>query len=222
MILSIYLISLTPWIDARAVTTFTDQGAGGAGGQAVGRVYDLYGNLNEIISYPVPNYVFADVLLLRIGHWQFNVIGLYVVLLLVAPFILWVLRRHLAWVVLAASWGIYLLSSIHPIRIFCHAAEECLRSGGGSGRHGTPSPGTRGPGRDHRCTHRRRTARGRAEPAGRGTGGGLAVGGVSWGLMCGGTRTGQSPAAVMAVIWSTASLRPGGDSVDRGARRSAH
>ena len=124
VILSIYLISLLPWIDARAVTTFTDQGTGAAGGQAVGRVYDLYGNLNEIISYPVPNYVFADVLLLRIGPWQFNVIGLYVVLLLVAPFILWVLRRHLAWVVLAASWGMYLLSSIHPIRIFPSQFED--------------------------------------------------------------------------------------------------
>ena len=46
------------------------------------------------------------------------------VLLLVAPFILWVLRRHLAWVVLAASWGIYLLSSIHPIRIFPSQFED--------------------------------------------------------------------------------------------------
>lgn len=124
VIVSVYLISRIPWVDTRAVTTFTDQGTGAAGGQAVGRVYDLYGNMDEIFSYPVPNYVFADVLLLRIGPWQFSVIGLYVVLLLVAPFILWALRRHLAWVVLAVSWGIYLLSSIHPIRIFPSQFED--------------------------------------------------------------------------------------------------
>jgi hypothetical protein len=43
----------------------------------------------------VPGFVVRDLLLLRLGPWQFNVMGLYVVLVLVAPLLLAALRR--AW-----------------------------------------------------------------------------------------------------------------------------
>jgi hypothetical protein len=124
VVLSVYLISRIPGVNASAVTTFTDQGTGAAGGRAAGQVYQLYGSMDHLFDYPVPASVFADVLLLRIGPWQFNVIGLYVVLLLIAPLILCVLRRHLVFVVLAASWGLYLWSAVHPVRIFPSQFED--------------------------------------------------------------------------------------------------
>jgi hypothetical protein len=66
----------------------------------------------------VPGFVIRDLLLLRLGPWQFNVIGLYVVLLLVAPLLLAALRRRLVLVVLAVSWGLYAVDSAVPTRIF--------------------------------------------------------------------------------------------------------
>ncbi|MGS0687372.1 OpgC domain-containing protein [Nakamurella sp. GG22] len=124
VVVSVYLLSLIPGVDARALTTFTDQGTGAAGGQAAGTVYQLYGSMDLLLTYPVPPSVFADVLLLRIGPWQFNVIGLYVVLLLLAPLMLWLLRRRLVLVVLGASWALYIASAIHPIRILPSQFED--------------------------------------------------------------------------------------------------
>jgi hypothetical protein len=124
VVLSVYLISRIPGVDAAAVTTFTDQGTGAAGGRAAGQVYQLYGSMDQLFSYPVPPSVFADVLLLRIGPWQFNVIGLYVILLLIAPVVLWTLRRHLAVLALAVSWALYLGSALHPLRIFPSQFED--------------------------------------------------------------------------------------------------
>lgn len=126
VVLSVFLLSRIPGVDASAVTTFTDQGTGAAGGGAAGRVYDLYGNTDLLFSYPVPPSVLVDVALLRVGPWQFNVIGLYVVLLLVAPLLLWTLRRHLAWAVLGLSWGLYALNTFHPIRLFSSQFEDAF------------------------------------------------------------------------------------------------
>lgn len=124
VVVSVYLLSLIPGVDARALTTFTDQGTGAAGGQAAGTLYQLYGSMDLLLTYPVPPSVFADLLLLRIGPWQFNVIGLYVVLLLLAPLMLWLLRRRLVSVVLGVSWALYLASAIHPIRILPSQFED--------------------------------------------------------------------------------------------------
>lgn len=126
VIVSVFLLSRIPGVDATAVTTFTDQGTGSAGGGAAGRVYDLYGNTDLLFSYPVPPSVLVELALLRVGPWQFNVIGLYVVLLLVAPLLLWLLRRHLAWAVLALSASLYALNTFHPIRLFPSQFEDAF------------------------------------------------------------------------------------------------
>lgn len=126
VILSIFLISRIPGIDATAVTTFTDQGTGTAGTGAAGVVYNLYGRSDLLFSYPVPPSVLLDIALLRVGPWQFNVIGLYVVLLLVAPLLLWGMRRHLTWVILGASWLLYVINAVHPIRLFPSQFEDAF------------------------------------------------------------------------------------------------
>lgn len=51
-----------------------------------------------------------QILLLRIGPHQFQVIGLYVVLLAGAPLALYLLGQRLTWVVLLLSWGAYALN----------------------------------------------------------------------------------------------------------------
>ncbi|BCU06533.1 OpgC domain-containing protein [Allochromatium tepidum] len=59
----------------------------------------------------------GQILLLRIGPHQFQIIGLYVVLLAGTPLALYLLGRRLAWVVLLLSWGAYALNHILQINL---------------------------------------------------------------------------------------------------------
>lgn len=59
----------------------------------------------------------GQILLLRIGPHQFQVIGLYVVLLAAAPLALYLLDRRRAWVVLLLSWGGYALNHMLQINL---------------------------------------------------------------------------------------------------------
>ena len=108
VVLAAYLLTLLPGVDGRAVTTF-DLGGG--------RVSDTYPNVELLGEYPVPGFVVRDLLLLRLGPWQFNVMGLYVALLLVAPLLLAALRRRLVLVVLAVSWAVYAVDSASSTQI---------------------------------------------------------------------------------------------------------
>ena len=94
VVLSVYVLTLLPGVDGRAVTTF-DAGAG--------QVFDTYPNIERLGDYPVPGFVIRDLLRLQLGPWQFNVMGLYVVLMLAAPLLLAALRRRLVLLVLAPS-----------------------------------------------------------------------------------------------------------------------
>lgn len=105
--LSIYLLGRIPGVDATVVTTFTDRGTGEAGADAAGRVYDLYVNAPRLLDYPPPGYAARDLLLLGMGPWVLNVLGLFAVLIAISPLLLWLLRRGLWWVVLALSWAAY-------------------------------------------------------------------------------------------------------------------
>jgi hypothetical protein len=62
--------------------------------------------------------VIRDLLLLRLGPWQFNVMGLYVLLVATAPLLLAALRRRLLPVVLGVSWGLYALAAVSPTNLF--------------------------------------------------------------------------------------------------------
>lgn len=117
VVLAVYLLSLIPWVDGRALTTFTDRGTG-QGGQAVaGRVYDLYGNAPRLFDYPPPWYAVRDLLTLSMGPWVFNIMGLFVVLTLLVPAIVWLLQRRLWWLVIFLSWALYLLDAVYGIRV---------------------------------------------------------------------------------------------------------
>jgi hypothetical protein len=124
VILLVFLLSLVPFINGTAVTTYTDQGVGAAGSSATGRVYDLYTNIGQLLAYPANPQIFVDLALLRLGPWQFNVMGLYVVLLAVSPLILWALSRRWAIGVLVCSWGLYIVGTLTHWRLLPSQFED--------------------------------------------------------------------------------------------------
>jgi hypothetical protein len=124
VVLLVFALSLIPGVNAGYVTTFTDEGTGALGSSASGRVYDLYGGIDQLLGYPVNPQIIIDILLLRLGPWQFNVMGLYVVLLLVSPLILWALSRRKWVVVLLVSVGAYALGASLRLRLLPSQFED--------------------------------------------------------------------------------------------------
>lgn len=114
VILLVFAIGFLPFVDAGAVTTFTDRGTGEGGTGDTGRVYDLYPNGERLLDYPPPWYAVRQFLLLEMGPWPFNIMGLFVVLSLAYPALMWLIKRRLWWLVLAFSWAVYVLHGLVP------------------------------------------------------------------------------------------------------------
>lgn len=118
VVLLVPLLGLVPGVMSEAVTTFTDRGTGENGSQVAGQVYDLYPNLARLLDYPPPWYAVRQLLLLEIGPWVFNIMGLFVVLSLLVPLAMWLIRRGLWWLLLAGSWAAYAVGAVtgwHPL-----------------------------------------------------------------------------------------------------------
>jgi hypothetical protein len=124
VVVAIFALSWLPSVESDAVTTFSDQGTGAAGRAAAGRTYDLYAGMDGILQYPVPGNVVPQILSLQFGPWQFNIMGLYVILLLASPLILAALARKKAWLVLLLSAGLYVLGSTTRIRLLPSQFED--------------------------------------------------------------------------------------------------
>ncbi len=117
VVMIVYVLSLLPFVDASVITTFTDRGTGAEGEGAQGTVYDLYANAPRLFDYPPPWYAVKQLLLLQIGPWVFNIMGLFVVLSLLLPVIMWFVRRRMWWLVLAVSWALYVLDARYSVRV---------------------------------------------------------------------------------------------------------
>lgn len=117
-----YLTNVLPGVDAKVLTTFTDQ----AVGAAEGATYDLYDGFGGRLPWPLPGFFVRDILTLRLGPYQFNIMGLYVILLLAAPFLLRALKGHRAAFALAGSAALYALDHITPVRIFPTQFEDAF------------------------------------------------------------------------------------------------
>ncbi len=124
VILLVFLLGVLPFVNGTAVTTYTDQGVGAGGSSATGRVYDLYTNVDQLLAYPANPQIFVDLALLRLGPWQFNVMGLYVILLALSPLIFWALSRRWAVGVLAGSWGMYAVGALTHWRLLPSQFED--------------------------------------------------------------------------------------------------
>lgn len=79
VVVTVLLLRYLPGVDAQALTTYTDG--------STGQVYDLYAGAEE------PRRLLRGIALLVYGPGQFNIMGLYVVLLAVAPLALYLLVR---------------------------------------------------------------------------------------------------------------------------------
>lgn len=126
-----FALTYSPRADASMLTTWTDK--------STSVVYRLYPDPNQTDLFV------RSVAFLRSGPSQFNIMGLYVVLMLVAPFVLfvaaapgfkapginasvnvgrmWERRRLAVPLLLVLSWGLYILQQAHPVKIF-HAQFE--------------------------------------------------------------------------------------------------
>lgn len=124
VVLIVGLVSLLWFVNSTPATTYVDQGTGAAGSEATGRVYDLYANFQSILNYPADPALFVDIALLRLGPWQVNVLGLYVVMLAVSPLILWALSRRRWLLVLGVSWAVYAAHAVVPIRLLPSQFED--------------------------------------------------------------------------------------------------
>ncbi len=105
VILSVLLIDLIPYIDAHAAMTFTTYS---------GKVYNLYPNMEQFATHY--NKIIAKYLMLQYGPHQFQILGLYVFLLMLSPFVLWLLSKDKVKVVLALSWIIYFANNGFHVR----------------------------------------------------------------------------------------------------------
>ncbi len=114
VILVVFALSFVPFLNTDAITTFTDRGTGTGGVGAEGRVYDLYPNAMQLLAYPPPWYAIRQFLLLEMGPWPFNIMGLFVVLSLFIPAFMWVIRRGFWWALLVVSWALYLFQALNP------------------------------------------------------------------------------------------------------------
>ena len=124
VLVGVFLLSLLPFFQTDALTTYVDQGTGGAGHNAVGRTYDLYAGMESLLQFPVPANVIPAIVMLQFGPWQFNVMGLYVILLLISPLILAALNKGKALWVLAATLSIYAVGTITRFRLLPSQFED--------------------------------------------------------------------------------------------------
>jgi len=124
VLIGVFLMSLLPSFQTGALTTFVDQGTGGAGHNGAGRTYSLYAGMESLFQFPVPPQVLPAILLLQFGPWQFNIMGLYVVLLLVSPLILAALNRGRTIWVLAVTLAVYAVGTITRVRILPSQFED--------------------------------------------------------------------------------------------------
>ena len=110
VILAAYAISFLPFVDGDVLTTWTDAGSG--------TTDPMYLTTPLLRDYPVPPQAVLDILFLNVGPYQFNVIGLYVVLLCLAPLAFQLLLRGRWWIVAGLSWGVYAANMALHVRLF--------------------------------------------------------------------------------------------------------
>lgn len=105
VIISVYLINLIPFIDASAAMSFTTY---------AGKVYSLYPDMGLFAQYH--DKIIAKFFMLRYGPHQFQILGLYVILLMLSPFVLWLFSKEKVWVVVSISWIMYFANNGFHVR----------------------------------------------------------------------------------------------------------
>jgi hypothetical protein len=105
VIVLVAILNYLPFIDASYVMTFQDYG---------GKVYHLYPEIEKFREYY--ELIMAKLLLLRFGPHQFQILGLYLVLIFFSPFVLWLLLKQRYKLLLVLSWIIYFASTGYELK----------------------------------------------------------------------------------------------------------
>ena len=104
MVLGVGAFLVLPlFFDPSYVSTFTDRGSG--------TVYNLF----PVAADPI-QVIAAKVLLLKVGPHQFQIMGLYVVLIALAPLAMWGFTKNRALLVLSVCWVLYFKNWAFPSR----------------------------------------------------------------------------------------------------------
>jgi len=103
LLVVVFLVALIPFLDASSITTFTDHGSG--------KTYQLFPSAEA----PLKEIAYRF-LLLKNGSQQTQVLGLYVVLLLLSPLAFFAFSRGRAVEFLALCWILYVVNWAHPSR----------------------------------------------------------------------------------------------------------
>jgi hypothetical protein len=106
VVIAVFALGFVPFVNTTGVSTLADTTSG--------RVYDLYPNAERLLDYPPPAYAVWDLLLLRMGPWPLIVLGVFIALSVIAPLLLWLLRRRLWWLVVALSLAGFAVSAALP------------------------------------------------------------------------------------------------------------
>ncbi|MFN8674470.1 MAG: OpgC domain-containing protein [Candidatus Sericytochromatia bacterium] len=103
IILSILFISFIGLFDTKSVMTFIDY--------SINQEYNLYGDMNT------PFNIIKKTLLLQVGPHQTQILGLYAVLMLLAPFALYLIAKNLSFLVVIISFGLYFFNQKYNINL---------------------------------------------------------------------------------------------------------
>lgn len=110
IVLVVFLLSRLPFLDTFAITHFTDR--------ISGTEYPLY----AVGDFSLERFL-NDWLLLRVGPHQTQILGLYVVLLLITPLVVAVFSRRKTLWILGVSWLVYGIYQWQPTNV-THAEFE--------------------------------------------------------------------------------------------------
>ncbi len=114
-----WLVQFVPGIDGSVLTKWTEVDADG---KVI--AWDLYAGVADGLTWPVPGKVLGELLTLQLGPPQFNVMGLYVVLLLAAPGVLACLKRGRTAAVLGVSVGLYVVYQVSSTTVLTAVFES--------------------------------------------------------------------------------------------------
>ena len=100
----IAILNTLPFIDAKAVMTWVNP--------SNGEVFPLYPSEKASFRYWV-----STILMLKATPHQFQVMGLYVVMIALAPLFMWCLKHNRVGFLLALSWIVYIIAQGRPERL---------------------------------------------------------------------------------------------------------
>jgi hypothetical protein len=109
VVVAVFLVDALPEVRLSVLTTYTDP---------QGRVVPLYDRAGGAAR------LVADMLTLKAGPGQFNIMGLYVALLAFTPALLWLLHKRATWLMAALSAALYALVIGSPPRALPFQSEE--------------------------------------------------------------------------------------------------